>query len=387
MSRLCSSNGYALLAALVITCLAGVFSATCVAAVGARFDIAAADSGGVRAQAALSRGLDDVCSRLRRSPSATEGSYRGALANPDGDAWVAAWTGLTRTSTEGFPQVGVELQASAGSARARLSAVIELRAQACAQGVVVAEDAELRAPVQVAGSGFYCGGSVRGREWLRFGDGTEPAAGATPAADGVHGDLWPVAAVHAAGGIWATGVEIHEDPSAEPWAADTDTHTGETGVSAMTRPPAADIMCFLGEQAVAPGEALSDGVLDLEKLPDHASGAAASETDGGGYAVLVRPLEAAALRIIGERAAGSCPLTLVVDGDAQVGCPGRETRVEGTLIVLGALDIAGSLRLEGHLSARSLCVHAPADLVVPTDWRRHPHSGLAVPTIVALAGP
>lgn len=387
MGRLRTSNGYALLAALAITSLAGVFTATCVAAIGARLDVAAADAGGVRAQAALSRGLDGVCSRLRKSPSARQGSYRAAPANRDDEAWEAIWTGLPTTAVGGFPQVGVELEASAGSAGARLSTVIELRAEACAQGIVVAEDAELRAPVDVTGGGVYCGGSVRGREWLRFGDDAETPAGATPAVDGVHGDRWPVAGVHAAGGIWATGEEIHQSTSAGLWATDTDTHTGETDVSAMTGGPAADLVCFVREQAVAPGTALSDDVLDLEQLPDPAFGPEALETDGGGYAVLVRPVDAAAVRIVGERAAGACPLTLIVDGDAQVGCPGRETRVEGALIVLGALDVSGPLRLEGHLQARSLCIRAPAHLVTPADWRRHPQAGLAVPTIVSLAGP
>ena len=377
MSRLRTSDGFALLAALVITCLAGVFAATCVAAVSARFDVTAADAGGIRAQAALSRGLDDVCSRLRRAPSAREGGYRAVPVNPGDDAWEAVWTNLPMTATEGFPQVGLELAASAGSAGARLSAVIELRAEACAQGIAVAEDAELRAPVAVIGGGFYCGGCVRGREWLRFGEDAEAFGAATPAADGVHGDRWPVAGVHAAGGIWAAGEEVHAGAPAELWAADTDTHTGETGLSALTGPPTADLVCFLREQAVAPGEALSDDVLDLAQLPDQADG----------YVVLVRPVAATAVRIVGERAAGACPLTLVVDGDAQVGYPGRETRLEGALIVLGALDITGPLRLDGHLQARSLCVLAPACFVTPVDWRQHPQAGLAVPTIVSLAGP
>ena len=371
MGRIRTSDGFALLAALVITCLAGVFAATCVAAVSARLDIAAADAGGVRAQAALSRGLDDVCSRLRRSPSATEGSYRASPANRGDAAWEAAWMSLPMTAAESFPQVGVELGSSAGSAGARLSAVIELRPEACAQGIVVAEDAELRAPVNVTGSGLYCGGCVRGREWVRFGD------GAIPTVDGVHGDRWPMAGVHAAGGIWAAGNEVHESATAESWAADTDTHTGETTISGLTGPPAIDLMCFLHEQAVAPGVALSGDVLDLEQLPDQPDG----------YVVLVRPVEAAVVRIVGERPAGACPLTLVVDGDAQVGYPGRETRVEGALVVLGALDISGPLRLDGHLQARSLRVDAPAYLTTPPDWRQHPQAGLAVPTIVSLAGP
>ena len=386
MQRFGTSSGFALLAALVITCLAAVFAATCVAAVSARLEVAAADRGGARAQAALSRGLDDVCSRLRRSPCAREGSYRAAPAGPGDEAWEAVWSSLPTPTAQGIPQVSLELQASSGSASASLSALIELRAESCAQGIAVAEDAELHAPVQVTGSGVYCGGSVRGREWLRFGADDPASPAALPAVDGVHGDRWPVAGVHAAGGIWADGEEIHQEAPADLWASDTDTHLGETGVSALTGPPAADLVCFVREQAVAPGAALNDEVLDLELLPDHAPGSVGTPSGGGGYAVFVHPT-GAAVRIVGERAPGDCSLTLLVDGDAQLGYPDRETKLEGALIVLGALEVSGPVRLEGHLQARSLSVDAPAQLVTPADWRRRPQAGLAAPTIVALSGP
>jgi hypothetical protein len=386
MARLRGSNGYALLAALVITSLAGVFAATCVSAVTARFDVAAADAGGLRAHVALCQGLDDVGARLRRWPSAREGSYRAVPANRDDSTWQATWTSLP-TTVAGFPQVRVDLEASAGGANARLSAVVDLRAEECAQGIQVAEDIELRAPVDVSGSGVYCGGSVRGREWLRFGDDDEMPTGAAPAGDNVHGDRWPEAAVHAAGGIWAVGEEIHQSTTAALWSADTDTHTGETGASAMTTSPSAGLMCFVREQALPSGEALSNDVLHLDQLPSQASGPTGSETEGEGYAVFVRAVESDAVRIVGERPVGACPLTLIIDGDAQVGYPGEEVSVAGALVVLGALDISGPLRLEGHLQARSLCVNAPAQLVVPSDWRQHPQAGLASPTIVSLAGP
>jgi hypothetical protein len=386
MARLRGNSGYALLAALVITSLAGVFAATCVAAVTSRIDVGAADTGGLRARAALSQGLDDVGARLRRRPSVREGSYRAVPANRDDGTWQAMWTSLP-TTTEGFPQVRVDLEASAGGANAQLSAVVDLRAEECAQGIQVGEDIELRAPVDASGSGVYCGGCLRGREWLRFGDGDETPAGAAPAGDNVHGDRWAEAAVHAAGGIWAAGEEIHQSATDALWSADTDTHTGETGVSAMTTSPSADLMCFVREQAIPPGEALRDDVLHLDELPSHATGPTGLEAEGEGYAVFVRAVEADAVRIVGERPVGACPLTLIIDGDAQVGYPGEGVSVAGALIVLGALDISGPLRLEGHLQVRSLCVNAPAHLFVPSDWRQHPQAGLASPTIVSLAGP
>jgi len=385
MGRLRASDGFALLAALVITCLAGVFAATCVCAIGARMDVASADDGAGRAQAALQRGLDDVCFRLRRSPSARNGAFRAVPANQEAAAWKAVWSSLPTTSAEDFTQVSVDLEASAGSACARLSTVIELRPEACARGIVVSGDAELRAPVDVTGSGVYCGGSVRGREWLRFGDDAETSAGATSAVDGVHGDRWPVAGVHAAGGIWASGAEIHQSASADRWPADTDTHTGETGLAALTDPPDADLVCFIREQAVAPGEALSDDVLDLAKLPDDPSGTGSTETGEGGYMVFVCPVDGP-VHIIGERTDSACPLTLVVNGDAQVGYTGCVTRLGGALIVLGALDVTGPLWLDGHLQARSLRICAPAHLVTSADWRLYPEAGLAAPTIVSQTG-
>jgi hypothetical protein len=385
MGRPRASDGFALLAALVITCLAGVFAASCVCAIGARIDVAAADAEAARAQATLQRGLDDACCRLRTSPSVRDGTFGAVPQDQEDESWKAVWTNLP-AAAGGFPQVGVDLEAGAGTARARLSTVVELRAEACAQGIVVSQDAELRAPVDVTGSGVYCGGSVRGREWLRFGDDAATSSGSSSAVDGVHGDRWPVAGVHAAGGIWAAGQEIHESASAGPWSSDTDTHTGETGITTLSDPPSADLVCFLRERAVASGEALSDDVLDLSGLPDDPPGPGSPEAGAGGYVVFIQP-EDAGVNVIGERAAGACPLTLVVDGDAQIGYTGHETRMEGALVVLGALDVAGPLWLDGHLEARSLRIRAPAHLVTSADWRQHPEAGLAVPTILSQAGP
>jgi hypothetical protein len=386
MSRLRSTSGYALLAALVITCLAGVFAATCVAAVSARLEVIASDAAHDRAMTTSSQALDDVSLRLRRSPSAVEGSCQAVPANHDDPAWVAEWAPLLTAAAGEFPEVAVDLEASAGSAHTRLSAIAELRSESCAQGIVVAGDAELQAPVSVTGSGVYCGGSLRGREWLLFGDGAGGPAGVSSSADGVHPDRWPVAGVHAAGGIWAAGNEVHEPDQIAPSATDTDTHTGEAGVSQLTAPPSADLLCFVREHAEAPGDALSDGVLDLEKLPDRA-GSGGQEAEGSGYAVFVPASDTGALSVVGERAASACPLTLMVEGDVQVGWPGQETSMSGALVVLGTLHVSGALRLQGHLYAHTLFIDARADLVTPPDWRRRPLAGLAAPTIVSLAGP
>ena len=66
--RMRAQDGYALLAALVVTTLATLFAATAVAAVVADHRIAAADRGGSRADAAAWRALDDQAERLRWRP-------------------------------------------------------------------------------------------------------------------------------------------------------------------------------------------------------------------------------------------------------------------------------------------------------------------------------
>lgn len=164
---------------------------------------------------------------------------------------------------------------------------------------------------------------------------------------------------------------------------DTDRHTLDTRAAAIARPMEAARLCALREHAVSPGEAFSDGVLDLSLLPREVPSQGSS-----GCIVFIRPEEAEGpLRIVGQRPATACALTLVVEGDASFGAPeGAETMLAGAIVVTGTLDVVGPLRLEGHLHAGRMRVHSRCSVKVPHDWRHHPSPGLAEPVIVALAG-
>jgi hypothetical protein len=262
-----------------------------------------------------------------------------------------------------------------------------MRAEPCAQGVVVTGDVELRAPLRVIGSGIYSGGCLRGRERLSFG--VEGAA--TAPADDVHPDLWPLAAVHALGSIWADGEEIHVGRMllpVSPWAGDSDTHIDEGWPVEFLSPPSPELMCALEEHSMEPGGALANGVLDLSLLPPCDPFRSAEAADLEGYIVVVRPEGDTALLIVGRRPADACPITLVVEGDAAVGQPGsRETLGLGALVVTGRLEVQGPAHYIGHLSVGRLTVMAPTVFEAPSDWRAHPLPGLVTPVIVALSKP
>jgi len=313
-------------------------------------------------------------------PGASQDAYP-----PVGD-WTATWWPGDPTPS-GFGSITLNVNSMVGTGRGALRAVVEMRAEPCAQGVVVAGDVELRAPLRVIGSGIYSGGCLRGREWLSFG--VEGAA--TAAADDVHPDLWALAAVHALGSIWADGEEIHAQGSVlpvSPWAEDSDTHIDESWPAELLSPPGPGLMCALEEHSMEPGDALANGVLDLSLLPSRDPLGSAEAAGFGGYVVLVRPEGDAALLIVGSRPAEACPITLVVDGDAVVGRPGSsETVGLGALVVTGRLEVRGPAHYIGHLSAGRLTVMAPTVFEAPSDWRAHPLPGLVTPVIVALSKP
>jgi hypothetical protein len=277
--------------------------------------------------------------------------------------------------------VRLSVRSRAGAARDSCDALLELRAEPFARGVVVAGDAEFGAPAGFAGTGVYCGGSVRGREWARF-----------TGADAVHGERWPQAAVHAAGGIWCAGVEVHAgeppgageaaDPLTELTAADTDTHTGEGDLADLVAAPEASLLAALREHAADPGAALAGGVLDLARLPAHAPAAAAAGGSAG-YLVVLRPQDDGALRLVGERPAAWCPVAVVVLGDAVIGT----ATLRGAVVVCGNLRVEGPLDLGGHLFARRLATSDTMRVTVPPGWRSSPLAGLAEPVIVRLDGP
>ena len=208
-------------------------------------------------------------------------------------------------------------------AKRSLQAIVELRPQVASRGVVVSGDVDLRAPTTISRSGIYTGGCLRGRQWLRFTSGNL-AAQSAPARDEVHPKMWSMAGVRALGSIWADGHEIHTPGEASEWTEDTDTHTPEDGLADLTRAFDRDLLCALGEQAIPPGDALIDGVLDLARLPTRPSSGGAE-----GIVVLVRPVRDASLLIVGARSTSDCPLVLIVDGDACFGFPTRHRSSRG----------------------------------------------------------
>ena len=384
MKRSPHADGYVMLVVLVVVALTATFTATCIAAVGARQNVAAADVNAAAARTALQEALSRVCEQVRWAPGVRSGNSHAAY--PPVGHWTAIWR-PGDVALSGFDSITLDVSSMVGPSRGALRAAVEMRAERCAQGVVVAGDVELHAPVRVIGSGIYSGGCVRGREWLSFG--VEGAA--TAAADGVHPDLWPLAAAHALGSIWAYGEEIHTTGSTLPissWTGDSDTHIDESWPAEFLSPPGPGLMSALEEHSMEPGDALANGVLDLSLLPSCDPLRSAEAAGLEGYIVLVRPEGDVALLIVGSRPAEACPITLVVDGDAVVGRPGSsETVALGALVVTGMLDIQGPARYVGHLSAGRITVMAPTVIEAPSDWRAHPLPGLASPVIVALSEP
>ena len=383
-----SQRGYALLAALVVTALAAVFAAAAVAAVSARQSIVSADVANARAQAEVKQALALVCLELRRHPAALDGELSSAATTAGVAAWQASWVAADAEAGTVWPSVVVRTQATCGAARRRLSATVQLRAETVPQGLVTGGDAELQAPLRVAGSGLYCGGCLRGREWLELGS-PDPAGAATPPADGVHGDLWPQAGVHALGGEWAAGEEIHAGLGAgTQWPFDTDMHTGDNDVSRFVAAPDATLLVALRDAAVAPGAALHDGVLDVSQLPLSRPLSLGAGPGDDGYVVMAPVAEGAELSLVGARPPGACPIVLVVQGAAALGEPGDSTAFDGALLVLGSLRVCGPTVLAGHLCARGdLLVSAPLSLEIAGDWRQRQLAGLVSPVLLSLDGP
>jgi hypothetical protein len=368
-------EGYALLTTLFITSLAAVFAAACVAAVWSSLGVVRADHSraevGEVARAALGR----AALELRRTPGRLTWRLAGADTSRDA-SWTVTCRPTAPVTGAAWPGAEIDVQVSRPAGANRLRAIVQLRAEPVAQGVVIGRDAELSAPLSIAGGGLYVGGSLGGREWLSF-----LTAPSGVIADGVHGDVWPLAAAHALGGIWAEGEEVHAGASPDPrYAVDTDVHTGAGPVETMTQAPDPCTVTELADMALTITAGPGDPV-DLDRLPAAAQDPAAPS---GSACVVFVPEAGEAVRVRGSRPAGACPLVLVVEGDAILGETGSETSLEGALVVCGDLDIAGPSSVMGHVYARSLGVEAPLDVVTPADWRRRTLPGLTRPVITAV---
>lgn len=365
-------DGYALLAAVLVTALAAVFVAAAVVAAGAGLEVAASDAGVAVVSRAAGEALERACAGLRVRPGRLPCAVAGT-APAGGAAWSAACAEVPRTEATACVQADIVALAWSASARRSLHAVVELRPAQTPQGLAVGGDVCLRAPLTVSGGGLYSGGSVAGYEYVTFVD--PLAGGSAPPADHVHGEEWPVAAVHALGGIWAQGVEIHDDPTTA--SGDTDMHTGAGRVEALTVPPSPEQTTLLVESADVLLEPGPEGSVDLSAVP-------AAPASGAGALVAVVPDRGTPVTVLGERAAAACPLVLLLEGDAALGEPGAPLRLHGAVIGLGSLVVGGPLDLEGHLWAATLSVDAPSRVATPVEWPRHPLPGLVDTVIVAL---
>ncbi len=365
-------GGYALLAALLVTALAALFAAAAVAAVGAGLEVAAGDVSTALVSRAAGQTLDHACMWLRRRPDRLPWTAAGP-ASSSGVEWSWACAAVPPLEATACVQVDVVALAWSAAARRRVHAVVELRPAQGARGLAVGGDVRVRAPLTISGGGLYSGGSVAGRELVTF---VDPLAnGPASPGDHVHGEDWPVAAVHALGGIWAQDVEVHEAPT--PHGPDTDVHTGPGPVEAVTQPPSPAGKTLLIEMAdvrLAPGP---DGTVDLTDV-------ASVPSSGASGLVAVVPDWGTPVTVVGERAATDCPLVLILEGDVVLGAEGAPVRLRGALISFGGAVIAGPFSLEGHLWTRTLTVDAPAEVTTPVDWRRHPLPGLVDTAILSL---
>jgi hypothetical protein len=375
MIRRRGKDGYALLAALVIMALAAVFAATSVAAVLARQSVAAADRSADRAGSLERRALAAACLAARRGEW-TSGSGSVSGASGESERWRARWSLSTDPSAAGWPAFGLTAEGASGRARHSVDAVVQLRQEPFACGLVITGDVEAAASLRADGSGLYCGGSVRGREWITFG-----AAGGPPAADDVHGDLWPQAGVHALGGIWVRGSEEHGG-GVTPAPEDTDTHSAANAVMSAVSAPSADWVDTTDHWADDPGGAFERGVLRLDRIPS-ARGALDARSAGSGFIFWLSSGDAV-VRVAGVRPPGWCPVLVVSDGDLALGDPSMATSFDGAVVTQGHVDVEGMTAIGGGLCAGTLRVAAPLAITVAPSWRTRPIPGLAMPVIVAL---
>jgi hypothetical protein len=375
MSRRRSSGGYAMLAALLVGVLAAAFALVVVGAVHAVQSVEGADAAARRATAAEGPALAALARSLRWRPSALSGAGEGGDPRTVG-AWRVSWTPEPAVAGDAWPRVAAQVVTSAGRARHRDDLVFDLRSESWAIGVTCAADADIAAPLTVCGSGVYLGGCLRGRENVAFVAG----AGTGSPADDVRGDLFPAAAVHGGAGIFARGVEIHEDPSVlGEFPDDSDRHAGRSVPETWLAGPAVEFLLAAAVEAATPGRALRGGVLRLDQLTSAGSG----ELTGGRCLLLPQTDEVV---IEGSPPADAGRLLVIATGDAVLGSPGETVRLSGGIVVGGCLEVRGPLVLDGTLHAGSLRVEAPTDIHVASTWRETPLAGATLPTLVAHGG-
>jgi hypothetical protein len=359
-----------MLAALLVMVLGAAFALVVVAAVASTFEVGVADAEAWRADGARAEAVEAALAEARWRPADLTGTVAGAEESRS-ETWSAEWAPCAAAATS-WPCRRVDVTATSGAARRSDRLTVHVQAEDWATGVTCAGDAEFRAPFTVAGSGVYAGGCVRGREHVMFaGDGaTEPDQ-----PDYAHGEDFAVAAVHAAAGIFAGDMEIHDTATPVGYPDDGDQHTGEVGPAEWVAGPSAEFLLAAEAEAEAPGAALADGTLRLDALEAPGTGA----LSGGRCLLLPR---GDTITIVGVAPAAAGRLLVVCPGDAVLGQPGEPVELQGGLVVCGRLDVRGDLRLWGSLHAGSLVSEAQAVVTLGRDWQAQPLPGAARPVVV-----
>jgi hypothetical protein len=372
------SDGYALLAAVLIMVLAATFALVLLGAVRSRQAVERSDAAAWRAEAAVTRAVSAVTAGLRWRPGAQSGAMESEGVH-ERESWRAAWAPAPPVAGAVWPRLRVRVEAASGEARRDDELTMELQAEPWATGVTCRGDAEIDAPLEVCGSGVYVGGCLRGRENVAFAAASGPAAPGGGAADIVRGEVFPDAAVHGGAAIFAGGVEIHEHSEPGIYARDTDRHAGQAVPEEWLAEPPAEFIAAASTAAAPPGDALQGARLSLAEIQLPAG---ADLT--GGSCVLVPPMDE--VTVEGSPPPEAGPLLVVVRGDAVVGQPGETVTLSGGLVVCGRLLVRGALRLEGSLHAGSLTIVGPTHISVSPGWRQRPLSGAAAPTVLEHGG-
>ena len=378
MSDRRSSDGYAMLAALLIMVLATTFALIVVGAVHSLQVIERSDAAGRRVERAAGKAVTATTRMLRWRPGAWSDTVEGQDLSSR-ESWQATWAPAPPVAGAVWPRLRVRVSAAAGGARRDDELTMELRAEPWAMGVTCLGDAEIRTPLEVSGSGVYVGGCLRGREQVGFLQGAGPVTPAGDPGDGVRGDVFPAAAVRGGAGVFAEGIEIHEAPERGHYPLDTDDHAGQAVPEEWLAAPSAEFLASAAAEAASPGAALSGDRLSLDELVTPA-GADAS----GGTCILVPAMDEVTIDGSAPPAAGR--LLLVVRGDAVLGEPGETVAFSGGLVVCGHLLVRGGLHLDGSLHAGSMTIDGPTRIDAPPDWRQRPLPGAAVPTLLEYGG-
>jgi hypothetical protein len=373
--------GFALVAVMLIGAMASVAAATVFTVAMASAKVADADRRSELARSAADTGLMDTVDRLTWGLAGDGGAQVRESWTADLGGEESYTVGLMQQlPAAGWPRTyDVEVTGAHGTASAVLHALVRLAPTRLPCGISVAGSVTCAAETTVRGCGLYAGADVRGREQITFeADESDGTPTGDPLADYAHGELWPAAAAHAGGHIYAGGAEEHTEAGSQ--SDDTDSCTGGASPQPVTTLPSSAIVADAAARSPVLQAPYPGGSLDLSTLAGPAS---------GGGLVVVAHAASQPLSLTGRRAAPPLApqLTLVVLGDACIVAgptPSPEgIGMSGTLIVTGTLTVQTSTSILGSVSAGVLTIDAPLLVDLPGDWRDQPPPGALSAEIIS----